>query len=81
MSIRSMVVERQSLPTYVSTPEYPGVAWSVCYWDVDWDVPFETVNCIMVGDDRKFEFDIDDLDVLDFDKFCSGCGQIGCAHG
>lgn len=34
--------------------------------------------CYMVGDDREFVFDVDELTPLDEDDFCGGCGQIGC---
>ena len=36
------------------------------------------VRCIMVGDDREFTFDIEELSPLDEEEFCPGCGQIGC---
>ena len=39
------------------------------------------VVCVMVGDDRRFTHDVDDLTPLDDDDYCSGCGQIGCGHG
>jgi len=38
----------------------------------------ERVVCIMVGDDRKFTFDIDQLTPLEDDEYCPECGQIGC---
>lgn len=34
----------------------------------------------MVGDDRVFEEETDDLTPLDREAFCGACGQIGCAH-
>jgi len=36
------------------------------------------VVAVMVGDDRRFVFDLEDLEVIKEDSFCSGCGQIGC---
>lgn len=32
----------------------------------------------MIGDDRTFEYPVDDLTPLSDDDYCSGCGQIGC---
>jgi hypothetical protein len=34
----------------------------------------------MVGDDRDFEFGIDELTPLEDNEFCRDCGQIGCGH-
>lgn len=39
------------------------------------------VECYMVGDDRMFKFDIEDLTIVDVNDFCGSCGQIGCGHG
>lgn len=41
---------------------------------------YERVVCIMVGDDRRFEFEISELTAISEDDFCAGCGQIGCGH-
>lgn len=38
------------------------------------------VVCVMVGDDRKHTFDIDDLTLINDLDFCGECGQIGCQH-
>lgn len=38
----------------------------------------DRVRAIMVGDDRVFTFDVDDLTVISEDGYCSECGQIGC---
>lgn len=32
----------------------------------------------MVGDDREFDVDVDDLSPLADDDYCGSCGQIGC---
>lgn len=32
----------------------------------------------MVGDDRDFTFDADELTAIDEDDYCAECGQIGC---
>jgi hypothetical protein len=34
----------------------------------------------MVGDDRYFMFDPDDVSPLAREEFCGECGQVGCAH-
>ena len=36
---------------------------------------------VMVGDDHIHYVDPTDLELLDRDEFCGGCGQIGCGHG
>ena len=36
------------------------------------------VRAVMVGDDRVFEVDVDDLQLLAEDGFCRDCGQVGC---
>ena len=36
--------------------------------------------CTMVGDDREHIIDVEDLEPLDEDHFCPGCGQTGCGH-
>lgn len=35
----------------------------------------------MIGDDRSFTFDVDELTPIADDDYCSGCGQIGCGWG
>ena len=32
----------------------------------------------MIGDDRDFTFDVDEVEPIEDDEYCSGCGQIGC---
>jgi hypothetical protein len=70
-----------------SVSRYDGVAWHVYGWetepteDTEWSGYEERtgkVVCVMVGDDRRFTFDPDDLTPLDEDDYCRGCGQIGC---
>jgi hypothetical protein len=42
----------------------------------------EHVRAVMVGDDRVFEFEIDELTPISEDDYCPECGQIGCkAYG
>ena len=38
------------------------------------------VVAIMVGDDRHFAFDPDDLIPISREAYCGECGQIGCTH-
>jgi hypothetical protein len=35
----------------------------------------------MVGDDRRFDVDVTDIEYLPPTEFCGECGQIGCGHG
>ena len=37
-------------------------------------------ECVMVGDDEGHNIHEDELELLDMDKFCVECGQIGCGH-
>lgn len=39
------------------------------------------VECYMIGDNKMFRFDIEDLTPIDVNDFCGSCGQIGCGHG
>ena len=38
------------------------------------------VRAVMVGDDRVFTFDVDELEEIPEEAFCHECGQIGCTH-
>lgn len=49
--------------------------------DIDYIVDYEKVDCYMIGDDRLFTFDIDDVNQIDESAYCHSCGQIGCEHG
>lgn len=35
---------------------------------------------VMIGDDREFTFDKDEVHKLDDLAYCAECGQIGCTH-
>lgn len=70
-------------------PDYPGVAWRVigdetaATEETEWTgirEPTGLVRAVMIGDDRPFAFDPDDLIELDDLDYCSECGQIGCGH-
>ena len=34
----------------------------------------------MIGDDKHFTFDPDELEPLDREDYCGECGQMGCTH-
>jgi len=38
------------------------------------------VVCVMIGDDRRFTFDPDELTPLADLDYCAVCGQVGCTH-
>ncbi len=66
-----------------------GVAWSVAGWETEPDADTEwsgyesrtgRLACVMIGDDRQWFFDPDDLRPLDETEYCRECGQIGCAN-
>lgn len=51
--------------------------------DTEWsgyEVETGRIECHMVGDDRIFTFEPDDLEPLEELAYCHVCGQIGCAH-
>ena len=66
-----------------------GIAFYVRGWetqpdeDTEWSGIEErtgNVICTMVGDDRKFSVDPEDVHPLDELAYCRECGQIGCTH-
>ena len=69
---------------------YRGIAWycegpvMVRDEDYEWsgieDPDPQMVRMVMVGDDRVFEVDVDDIEILGESEFCHSCGQIGCGH-
>jgi len=68
---------------------WDGVAFSVYGWetepdeDTEWsgqEVRTGNLLCVMVGDDRPFSIDPDDVAPLADDEYCASCGQIGCSH-
>lgn len=68
---------------------YAGIAWYVLGWETEPDDDTEWSGCenrtgqvvaIMVGDDRHFSVQPDDLTPLTRAAYCGVCGQIGCAH-
>jgi hypothetical protein len=68
---------------------YRGVAWYVFGWETrpteetEWDGIEERtgqVVCRMIGDDRYFLFDPEEITPLAREEYCGECGQIGCCH-
>lgn len=73
---------------YTAFPD-DGVAWYVLGWetepdeDTEWsgyEVRTGRVVARMVGDDRDFTFDPEDLSPLEREAYCGVCGQVGCGH-
>lgn len=69
---------------------HAGIAWRVLGWetepdeDTEWsgyEVRTGRVLAHMVGDDRPFAFEPDEISPLKRSEYCSECGQLGCAHG
>lgn len=74
--------------TYVAEG-YSGIAWRAEGWeevadeDTVWAGYLARTGRIlahMVGDDRSFTFDPEDLQPIPEDDYCASCGQIGCTH-
>jgi len=66
---------------------YDGIAWRVYAFesepdeDTEWTgytIPTGRLLAHMVGDDREFTFDPDELTPISEDDYCPSCGQIGC---
>jgi len=64
---------------------YKGVAWRVYGWELEQDEEGDEIHtgrivCVMVGDDRRFVFDPNEVTPLADLDYCASCGQIGCTH-
>lgn len=66
-----------------------GIAWAVLGWqtepdeDTEWtgyEVRTGNLVCRMIGDDRDFAIDPDDVTPLAREDYCGECGQVGCTH-
>jgi len=66
---------------------YRGIAWGVRGWETEPDEDTEwsgienrtgRLVCVMVGDDRRFTFDPDEVHPIKAEDYCPECGQIGC---
>ena len=63
--------------TYVTHSGWSdGIAWFVR----DVSPIDDRVTVTMVGDDRLFSAERDELTVIEREAFCGECGQIGCGH-
>lgn len=36
--------------------------------------------CVMVGDNRLFSFDEQDMEIINENQYCINCGQTHCCH-
>lgn len=58
---------------YVTHSDWSGIAFYIAeYYPLT-----NRAICIMVGDDRRWDFDAHDLTSIEEDGVCS-CGQLGC---
>ena len=66
-----------------------GIAWRVRGWETEPDTDTEwsgieertgRVIVVMIGDDRQFAVDPEDVTPLGELDYCEQCGQIGCGH-
>lgn len=69
---------------------WSGIAWRVLGWETEPDQDTEwtgmenrtgKVCARMVGDDKMFSFDPEEVSELKEEEYCPECGQIGCGHG
>ena len=42
------------------------------------DIESGRVSIVMIGDDKRHEVELLDLEPISDEEYCSGCGQIGC---
>ena len=61
--------------SYVKVKNYPPIAWIVLRKSF---VTPDKYVCVMVGDDRKFEIDFEDIIIINDDEFCRSCGDLNC---
>jgi hypothetical protein len=68
---------------------YQGIAFYVRGWETEPDEDTEwsgyenrtgRVVVTMIGDDRRYVVDEDDITPITRQAYCSECGQIGCFH-
>lgn len=77
-------------PAYTAAGWSAGIAWRAFAYETEPDEDTEwsgyenhtgLILAHMVGDDRTFSFEPDDLTPISDDDYCSGCGQVGCGWG
>lgn len=93
MTYKVSAYELEQMPAFDFEPAYTasgwsaGIAWRVDGWetcpdeDTEWtgiESPTGLLEAHMIGDDRTFTFDPDDLTPIAEDQYCSCCGQVGC---
>lgn len=75
---------------YIADGWGAGIAWRATALetepdeDTEWtgfENPTGRVLAHMVGDDRTYAFDPDDLTAIADEDYCQGCGQVGCGWG
>lgn len=67
-----------------------GIAWRAFGWEIETLFDTDTgdteeqrtgkVVCVMIGDDRRFAFDPEDIHAIEREEYCGVCGQMGCCH-
>ena len=71
------------------TNNWRGIAWRVLGWETEPDEDTEwsgyeqrtgRIVAVMVGDDRHFAFEPDQLTPIKREEYCGICGQVGCYH-
>lgn len=76
-------------PDAVQIKGHSGIAWHVLGWETEPDEDTHWTGyenrtgnlvCMMVGDDRHWSFEPDDILELAREDYCGECGQIGCGH-
>ena len=78
-------------PAYCTEKSYSnGIAWRVDGWETEPNEDTEWTGLVsatgrvsphMIGDDRSFAFDPEELYILKPGSYCVDCGQVGCmAH-
>ena len=77
-------------PAYTAQGWSSGIAWRVYAYETEpteetiWSGYEEHTGRVlahMVGDDRTYAFDPEDLAPLNDHDYCSCCGQVGCMWG
>lgn len=75
---------------YIADGWSAGIAWRAYAYetepdeDTEWtgmENPTGRILAHMIGDDRTFTFDIEDMEPIADADYCSECGQIGCPWG
>lgn len=51
-----------------------------CYEEIISEIFTGKLIIVMVGDDKEYVVDSEDLEQINEEDFCHGCGQVGCGH-